>query len=137
MSTSQTVLGLDYGTKKTGVAIGQSLVQSAQPLKSIPTLNNLPSEVELRKIITEWQPTLAVIGKPPTAAKAFVKRLNKLALFLKEEHGIESVFVDESLTTEQASFELHSSNTKKKRKEQQRDAIAARLIIETYFEMYC
>lgn len=137
MNEHQTVIGLDFGTKKTGIAIGQSMVQSAQALKSIATIKDLPSPVELKKIIQEWQPDLAVIGKPPSAQKSFVKKLNKLAIFLKQQYQIDSVFVDESLTTEQANFELYSSKTKTHRKQQQRDSIAARLILETYFEIYC
>ena len=137
MSNIQTIISFDFGTKRTGIAIGQALVQSAQPLKSIPTINDLPSIIELNKVIQEWQPNLAVIGKPPSAQKSFTKKLNKLAIFLKEQHQLDSVFVDESLTTEQANFEMYSSKTKTNKKKQLRDSIAARLILETYFEMYC
>jgi len=47
---------------------------------------------------------------------------------------LESTLVDETLTTEQANFELHESGTKMHRKGASRDQIAARLILETYFE---
>ena len=134
VDNAKVVIGLDFGTKKTGIAIGQTMIHSAQALKSIPTIHDLPSPAELTKIIKQWQPDLAVIGKPASAQKAFIKKLNKLAMFLYEEHQLDSVFVDESLTTEQANFELYQSHTKKQKREKQRDSIAARLILETYFE---
>jgi len=128
---AKVLIGLDYGTKKTGIAIGQTFTQSANSLKSIP-INGLPAKHELDKIIQEWQPELAVIGKPGIPQPAFQKKLNAVARFLKETYQIESTFIDESLTTEQANFEMYSDQLKRNRKQKVRDAISARLILETY-----
>ena len=133
-SKHQVVIGIDYGTKRTGIAIGQTLSQTAQPLSAVATINSLPDQHTLKKLLNEWQPNLAVIGKPPTASKGFNKKLNRLARFLQEEFNLDFVFIDESLTTEQANFELHSEQVKAHKKQEQRDSIAARLILETYFE---
>ena len=134
MNTHQVVIGFDFGTKRIGLAIGQTYLKTAQELKSLNTVNNLPNESELKKIIIEWQPDLAVIGKPASASKSFIKKLNRLANYLSEQHQLDSCFVDETLTTEQANFEMYVANTKVHQKQQQRDSIAARLIIETFFE---
>ncbi len=128
------MIGFDFGTKRTGIAVGQTFSKTAQALKSISTVHGLPAQHELKKTIEEWQPNIAIIGKPPTASKGFIKKLNKLARFLQEDFSIESIFIDESLTTEQANFELHSAQVKAHQKQEKRDSIAARLIIETYFE---
>lgn len=133
-STTQVIIGIDFGTKRTGIAIGQTFSKTAQPLSAVVTINNLPDQHALKKHLDDWQPNIAVIGKPPTASKGFNKKLNKLVRFLQEEFNLDSVFIDESLTTEQANFELHSSQVKAHKKQDQRDSIAARLIIETYFE---
>ncbi len=134
MKEHQVVIGFDFGTKRTGIAVGQTFSKTAQALKSISTVHGLPAQHELKKTIEEWQPNIAIIGKPPTASKGFIKKLNKLARFLQEDFSIESIFIDESLTTEQANFELHSAQVKAHQKQEKRDSIAARLIIETYFE---
>jgi len=128
------VLGIDFGTKRIGLAIGQTLSNSAQALNPINTLDNLPSASEFKQVINNWQPTLAIIGKPATASKGFNKKLNRLAKFLKEEYQLPHQFIDETLTTEQANFELHLMQTKAHQKQALRDSIAARLILETYFE---
>lgn len=132
--TTQVILGIDFGTKRIGIAIGQTFSKTAQALSPVTTINNLPDRHALKKHLDDWQPNIAVIGKPPTASKGFNKKLNKLARFLQEEFGLNSVFIDESLTTEQANFELHSAQVKVHKKQELRDSIAARLIIETYFE---
>ena len=134
MKEHHVIIGFDFGTKRTGIAIGQTLTKTAQALKSISTIHGLPDQHELKKTIAEWQPDMAIIGKPPTASKGFTKKLNKLARFLQESFSLESTFIDESLTTEQANFELHSTQVKAHQKQEKRDSIAARLIIETYFE---
>ncbi|MGH1427482.1 MAG: Holliday junction resolvase RuvX [Arenicella sp.] len=134
MKEHQVVIGFDFGTKRTGIAVGQTFSKTAQALKSISTVHDLPAQHELKKTIEEWQPNIAIIGKPPTASKGFIKKLNKLARFLQEDFSLESIFIDESLTTEQANFELHSAQVKAHQKQEKRDSIAARLIIETYFE---
>ena len=132
-SNHQIIIGIDFGTKRIGLAIGQTLSHTAQVLPPIPAVNNLPEPAALKKVLEQWQPNLAVIGKPSTASKGFTKKLNRLARYLQEEHQLPHCFIDESLTTEQANFELHANQTKAHKKQEQRDSIAARLIIETYF----
>lgn len=130
--SAQVLLGLDFGTKKTGIAIGQTYTQTAKALKAIPTIGGIPSSIELNKIIQEWQPDIVIMGKPATLESGFQKKLNKVACFIKDQYQLETIFVDESLTTEQANFEMYSQQIKRDRKKQQRDAISARLILETY-----
>lgn len=131
--SNKTVIGFDYGTKKTGVAIGQTLLATAQPLTTISTIKNLPETRSLDKIIQEWQPQLAVIGLPATANESFTKQIKGFQQHLLSHYSLESTLIDETLTTEQANFELHESGTKMHRKSASRDQIAARLILETYF----
>lgn len=131
--TNKTVIGFDYGTKKTGVAIGQTLLATAQPLTTISTIKNLPETRSLNKVIKEWQPQLAIIGLPATANENFTKQIKKFQQHLLSHYSLESMLIDETLTTEQANFELYESGTKMHRKGASRDQIAARLILETYF----
>lgn len=131
--TAAVVIGFDFGSKKTGIAIGQSLTQSAQSLTTLPTIKQLPDLNALDKIIAEWQPQLAVIGLPPQANEAFRDKLNRLAATLKERYKLPSEFIDETLTSEHASHELYERGQKTRRKAAQRDQVAARLILETYF----
>lgn len=130
---NKTIISFDYGTKKTGVAIGQTMLATAQALTTIATINNLPETRFLDKVIKEWQPQLAVIGLPVTANKNFISLIKKFQQHLNQQYALDSTLVDETLTTEQASFELHERGIKTHRKSASRDQIAARLILETYF----
>jgi len=107
MKNHQVIIGIDYGTKRTGLAIGQTYLQTAQAIKPINTINSLPDDNALKKILAEWQPNFAVIGKPASASKGFIKKLNRVAHYLKEQYQLDSCFIDETLTTEQANYEMH------------------------------
>lgn len=58
------VIAFDYGTKRIGVAVGNSLTKSAQNLPVI--LNNGEEQkfAAITTIITEWQPDAIVVGLP-------------------------------------------------------------------------
>ena len=60
----QTVLGFDYGTKSIGIAIGQAITGSANPLMSIKAVDGIPNWDDIGKLIQEWQPDLVVVGLP-------------------------------------------------------------------------
>ena len=52
------LLGIDYGSKKTGLAIGQSVTRNSRPLKVI--YSNYIDEI--KKVIYEWDIKKIVIG---------------------------------------------------------------------------
>jgi putative Holliday junction resolvase len=58
------VLGFDYGTKRIGVAVGNSLTKSAQALEVISNTNSEQTWQQIAQLIQEWQPNLLVIGLP-------------------------------------------------------------------------
>ena len=61
---AQTVLAFDYGSRKVGVAIGNSLTQSAQPLAVLTYLETDQLFDQIGAILAEWQPTILVVGRP-------------------------------------------------------------------------
>lgn len=100
------VLGFDYGLKKIGVAVGQTLTASATPLKIIPTVKRgQPDWNVVAELIRDWQPNALIVGIPynmdgsehdlTKAARKFEREL--VARFKLPVHG-----VDERLTTVEA-----------------------------------
>ena len=61
---SGTVIGFDFGTTKIGIAIGQTITQTARPLITIKAKKGKPNWAELDQIIKEWQPVALVVGRP-------------------------------------------------------------------------
>lgn len=58
-------LGLDFGERRIGVATGQAMTGTAQPLRTVRHSGDpMP---ELAQIIREWRPTGAVVGLPLAA----------------------------------------------------------------------
>ena len=82
----KTVMGLDFGISKMGIALGNTLAQTAQPLMQFKMENGKPNWEDLLKIINEWQVSKIVVGLPlnmdgteselGNRAKKFARRLN-------------------------------------------------------------
>ena len=64
MADVRTLLGFDFGEVRIGVAVGNTLTESAQPLTvlaSVPTRERFES---IGRLIAEWQPAALVVGRP-------------------------------------------------------------------------
>lgn len=59
-----TVMGFDYGTRRVGVAVGNSVSMAGQALKTIaaPNADTLFQEIEV--LLKEWQPNKLIVGRP-------------------------------------------------------------------------
>ena len=58
------ILSFDFGTKKIGIAVGQTITQSSSPLTVIFNKENKVNWQEINQIVSEWKPDLLLIGKP-------------------------------------------------------------------------
>ena len=58
------VLGIDFGMRHWGVAIGHSITSHTEPLGSIPALNGMPDIEQLNSLIDKWNPEALIIGYP-------------------------------------------------------------------------
>ncbi|RTR34592.1 Holliday junction resolvase RuvX [Shewanella atlantica] len=135
--SSLTVLGFDYGTKSIGVAIGQSLTGSANPLLSIKAVDGIPKWEEIGMLIEEWKPDLVVVGLPLNmdgSEQEMTQRAKKFANRLNGRFGVKIATQDERLTTADAKARLFEMGGYKALTKGQVDAMSAVLIIESYFE---
>ena len=132
------ILSFDFGTKKIGIAVGQTVTKSSSPLTVLFNKENKVNWEEVSAIIDEWKPELLLIGKPLNmdgtdsdimkVVDNFFKKLAKLS-------GIECEYVDERLTSFEArqNFkELMIENNKNIKKEII-DANAAKILIDNWF----
>ena len=58
------ILAFDFGTKKIGVAVGQTLTKTSSPLSIIFNYGNRINWPEIEKVLDEWKPDLILVGKP-------------------------------------------------------------------------
>ena len=100
----QTFLAFDFGLKRTGVASGNRLLQSATPQATIKAEGDARfAQVEAR--IKEWQPDALVIGvpyHPDGAPHENTRRAQKFARQLRGRFNLQVFEVDERYSTTEA-----------------------------------
>ena len=92
------VLGFDYGTKRIGVAVGNSLTGSAQAMSVIQNTDSEQTNQKIKDLINEWQPSCLVVGLPlhPDGAEhAMTKRSRSFGQQLAKQFGKPIHYVDE------------------------------------------
>ena len=127
------LLGVDYGTKKTGLAIGQSITRNSRPLKVL--YNNYIKEI--KNVIDEWDMNKIVIGYPKYKKEGNIHK--EIKSFAKDiqislDFHIEIVFYDELLSSELAknSFADMRSDGVTRKKSSDYDDISASIILQSW-----
>jgi putative holliday junction resolvase len=123
--TAQTYLSFDFSIKRVGVATGNSVTRTAQPLTTI-TFDGDARFAAIGRLIAEWQPAALVVGvpfHPDGAAHDNTRRAQRFARQLAGRFGLPVHEVDERYTTVEARSQGASDA----------DAAAAALILEQFF----
>jgi putative holliday junction resolvase len=134
-NSAQMIMAFDFGTQKMGMAVGQSLIESANPLALFPMKDGIPNWDELLKIVKQYQPNLFLVGLPlnmDETESELSARARKFARRLRHQTNIETLMVDERLTTREARGEMESYQAQG-RKKVSADSIAAALFIESWY----
>lgn len=97
-------LAFDFGTKRTGVASGNSLLRRASPLKTL-ALEGDARFAAIGQLIAEWRPDALIVGvpfHPDGAAHDNTRRAQRFARQLHGRFGLPVHEVDERYTTTEA-----------------------------------
>ena len=132
----QLIMAFDFGTQKTGMAVGSSLIESATPLALFPMKDGIPNWDELLKIVKQHQPNVFLVGLPlnmDDTESDLSARARKFARRLRHQTNIETWMVDERLTTREARDELGHYQAQGRGKKISADSIAAALFIESWY----
>lgn len=100
----QTFLALDFGIKRTGFAVGNRLMRTAQPQGTIAAEGDARF-IKIAQYINEWQPDALVVGvpyHPDGAAHDNTARAKKFARQLHGRFKLPVFEVDERYTTTEA-----------------------------------
>ena len=57
------VLGFDFGEQRIGVASGQTITGSANPITTLKSTNNKPDWAAIEQLINQWQPDALIVGR--------------------------------------------------------------------------
>ena len=118
---SQTILAFDFGEKRIGVAVGNTITKTSEPLKIIQEKTQDEQFKVIEKLIQEWQPQLLIAGLPtyPDGVEhEMTQKAKRFGNQLKGRFQKEVVWVDERYT----SVSVEGGN----------DALAAQLILQQY-----
>jgi len=138
--TSTTYLGFDFGTKKIGVAVGQTSTASASPLQTIRSINQAPNWEIIRQLIAEWQPVGLVVGisrQQDGTDNPVTPRMLKFCRQLEGRYALPVYQQDETLSTFEAKQmlfdEVHLGAAKMW---DVQDQLAAQLILQTWLNQH-
>lgn len=129
------LLGVDFGLRRIGFAIGQTLTQTANPLDTILAQGGIPSWTAIDKIIQAWQPLAIIIGIPLNmdgTAQSMTHRARRFALDLKFRFQLPVHGMDERLTSFDARQALFDEGGYRAIQKNKVDALAAKLILEEW-----
>ena len=136
LNTPKMIMAFDFGTQKMGMAVGQSMIESANPLALFPMKDGIPNWDELLKIIQQYQPNLFLVGLPlnmDDTESELSARSRKFARRLRHQTNIETLMVDERLSTREARDELEHYQAQGRAKKLAADSIAAALFIQSWY----
>jgi len=129
-------LAIDYGTKRTGLAICDLSETIVSPLTVIEGRRNLIGEI--LKIITEENIEAIVFGLPLNMDGTIGPQAKKTEQFAEELKkklaGVPIFFQDERLSSFVAEEKLAPAEFTRKKKTKRLDAVAAAQILETFLE---
>lgn len=128
----RTALGFDFGEKRIGVAVGQTVTRTASPLTTLSARHGQPDWTVLGRLINEWQPDCLVLGMPSTADGNPHPMAEPIARFGRRLSGRfhkPVAFVDERLSS-------YAAEDLARRSGRGIDAHAAQQILETWLVEY-
>jgi putative Holliday junction resolvase len=134
---ASTVLCFDFGEQRIGVAVGEHLLASANPLVTIDNESNEIRFEAISKLVKEWQPKLLIVGLPLSldGAETSVTQLcKKFARRLNGRFNLPVMLIDERYSSVEACDLLNQSGIKGRAQKEMLDQVAAQTILQSYFD---
>jgi putative Holliday junction resolvase len=132
-----TVLGFDFGTKKIGVAVGNTVVRVAHPLATIHAEAAAERFAAIAALVAEWRPARLIVGRPVHAdgtPHAMTERAERFARQLGGRFALPVAFADERYTTRIADAALRETGIAGSKRRAARDEVAAQIILQSWFD---
>ncbi len=125
----ETLLAFDFGTKKIGVAIGNTLTGHARPLEIIHGETREPRFARIAALLKEWQPTRVVVGlalDSDGGEQEATARCRRFANQLHGRFGVNVTLVDERGSSMEAQSLLGTNDDD--------DAMAAAVVLQRHLD---
>ena len=129
------ILGIDYGRKNVGFAIGSSIIGNSSTFFSKSYKNKNELIILIKNLIDEWGINSLVIGLPlnmDDSESEMSAEVRKFSELLKGRFNIKVDLVDERLTTIEAKSILKEQNKKTDYINNENHGLAAKLIVDSF-----
>lgn len=131
-----TLLAFDFGMKRIGVAVGNSITQTSQPLITLQSEQNEKRFAAISALIQEWQAIALVVGLPCNddgTPHEMTRLCRRFANRLKGRFNLPTILVDERYTSASASAQLSEMGVRGIKQKPMIDQVAAQHILQAYF----
>ena len=127
------LLAFDFGLRKIGVAVGQSVTQSATPLKFLKAEKGIPNWNDIQALIQEWRINAFVVGLPlnlDSSEQHISLAAREFANELEKRFTLPTYLIDERYSSREAKSQLREHIDSA---DISIDSYAAKLILESWF----
>ena len=127
-------LGVDYGSKRVGLAISDGLGLTARPLEVVSRKDTVD---RVREIVAEYDVDTVVVGLPTGLSGgegASVVEARALGSELEDALDVDVVYVDERFTSRLAESALLESGMRRRDRREKVDKVAAAIILQGYLD---
>jgi putative Holliday junction resolvase len=131
----RSVLAFDFGLVQIGVAVGNTLLRSTQPLAILRAREGIPDWRALEQLVRDWQPDLLLVGDPLNmdgSDSELCERARKFARRLHGRLGLPVTLVDERLTSFEAKQISREQGHRGDYKRRPIDSQAAELVLQSW-----
>lgn len=132
------VLGFDVGSKRIGVAVGNTLTGTARAIAVVDVRDDGPDWIALGRLMAEWQPQRLIVGEPLTLdgqSQPATRAARRFAHQVRERFGLPAILVDERSSSREAGSrfaEQRRSGQARRSQAASLDAVAAQVILERW-----
>jgi putative Holliday junction resolvase len=141
-SAPKIILAFDYGTRRIGVASGDTLTRTAREVTTLQcTSTRVPPWSQIDRLVAEYRPAQFVVGVPynmDDTPTALTEASRAFADELQARYTISAALVDERLSSREASEQIREARAlglKRKRSTREDiDQVAARILLEQWLQ---
>jgi putative Holliday junction resolvase len=134
---AETILGFDFGEKRIGVAVGNTVTSLASPLTTLHVESNRQRLEAVQKLVQDWQPARFVIGQPAHddgRPHEIAHLAQKFGNRLFENFRLPVEYINETLSSDEASRQLKIAGITGIAQKEHLDAAAAQVILQSYLD---
>lgn len=132
------VLAFDFGLRQIGVAVGNALLGTSQPLSVLRARDGQVDWAQIGALIDEWQPAQVLVGDPINmdgSVSELARRSRRFGRRLHARFGVPVSMVDERLSSFEVKQRQRAAGHRGDYRRKPVDSLAAELILQDWLRL--